>query len=62
MRHKLILPTIKQNYLRELLRHRGVEDVNLFIDPLPTVLQEPEALENMEEGRVLLLENLQYIR
>ena len=58
MRHKLILPTIKQNYLRELLHHRGVEDVNLFIEPLPLVLQEPEALENMEEGRVLLLENL----
>ncbi len=58
MRHKLILPRIKQNYLRNLLQLRGIADPDIFITPEAFLLQQPHCLSNIEEGRLLLEENL----
>lgn len=58
MRHKLILPRIKENYLRTLLRLRGIVDPDVFITPEAFLLQQPYCLSNIEEGRLLLEENL----
>ena len=48
MRYKLVNENFKNNYGEQLLRSRGVENVDLFLNPDGSCLQEPEALNNIK--------------
>ena len=54
MKYKLVNENFKNNYGEQLLRSRGVENVQLFLNPDISCLQEPEALNNIEIGAELL--------
>ena len=54
MKYKLTNENFKNNYGEQLLRSRGVENVELFLNPNETCLQSPEALNNIEKGAELL--------
>ena len=54
MRYRLVNENFKNNYGEQLLHSRGVKDVNLFLNPDISCLQEPEALNNIEAGANLL--------
>lgn len=58
MKCKLINEDFKSDYGANLLRSRGVEDVEHFLRPLPEYLQSPEDLDNIDEGARLLLQNV----
>lgn len=59
MKHKLINDNFKSDYLYNLLRSRGVEDVEKFLNPDPRYdIQSPEDLENVEEGFQLLKKHI----
>jgi single-stranded-DNA-specific exonuclease len=50
MKTKLVNPIIKGNYLQELLKMRGVGNIEGFLNPTPQYLQTPFDLDNMREG------------
>lgn len=54
MKYKLVNENFKNNYGEQLLRSRGVENVQLFLNPDISCLQDPEALVNIEAGANLL--------
>lgn len=58
MKCQLVNPNFKQDYLINILRHRGVEDVEAFLNPSAKYLQSPRDLENIYEGAQLLIETL----
>ena len=59
MKYKLINKEIKSNYLKEFLVERGVTDIEGFLNPNSSFLQEPEGLANIEEAAFKLLSYVQ---
>lgn len=59
MKYKLINKEIKSNYLKEFLVERGVTDIDGFLNPNSSFLQEPEGLANIEEAAFKLLSYVQ---
>lgn len=57
MQYKLIGTNITKNYGAEILKRRGIKDVNAFINPLENSLQSPYDLTNIEDGAQLLKSN-----
>lgn len=57
MKVKLIAPDIKKDYVRSLLRARGIENVEEFLNPTYTALQDWRDLENIEKA-LTLIDNL----
>ena len=58
MKCQLVNKPINSNYLEELLRERGVEDLESFLNPTNDLIQSPDALDNMKEGWELLKKTL----
>lgn len=58
MQIKLVNPNYEDNYLENLLAYRGVEDLNTFLNPSPNELEEPELLDNIEEGFKLYIDTI----
>lgn len=61
MKCKLVNENFKSNYTDELLVSRGVQpsDLEKFYNPTSELLQEPENLDNIKEGAILLIKHLQ---
>lgn len=59
MKYKLINKEIKSNYLKEFLVERGVTDIDGFLNPNSSFLQEPDGLANIEEAAFKLLSYVQ---
>lgn len=57
MKVKLVAPNIKDNYVKNLLRARGVENVDEFLNPTRDSLESWKNLENIEQA-VTLINNL----
>lgn len=57
MKIKLINEPITSDYGRNLLRARGVKDVECFLYPDKSALQDWRGLENIKEG-IVLVQNL----
>lgn len=55
MKYRLVNENFKTDYGKNLLTARGVEDVNLFLNPTEECLQPPENLNNIHEGATLLI-------
>lgn len=58
MKCQLVNKPINSNYLEELLRERGVEDLESFLNPTNDLIQSPDVLDNMKEGWELLKKTL----
>lgn len=58
MQIKLINPNYTDNYLENLLSYRGVKNLNTFLNPSPNELEEPELLDNIEEGYQLYIDTI----
>lgn len=58
MKCQLVNKPINSNYLEELLRERGVEDLESFLNPTNDLIQFPDALDNIKEGWELLKKTL----
>lgn len=56
MKVKLINEQITSDYGKNLLRARGIEDVEKFLNPDESCLQTWEDLDNIKEGIDLILE------
>lgn len=56
MKHKLVNSYIKENYIENLLKERGIKDVEKFLHPSWSDIQDPFALDNMEKGIRALLD------
>lgn len=54
MKVKLIAPDIRGNYVEELLKARGVNDVDKFLNPTKDSVQSWEALDNIYMGMSLI--------
>lgn len=58
MKYKLVNKDIKGNYLEELLRERGVTDIEQFLNPDSSCLQSFNDLKNIKKGIEFLYANL----
>jgi hypothetical protein len=58
MKCQLVNPNFKKDYLINILQHRGVDNIEAFLNPSPAYLQSPRDLENIYEGAQLLIETL----
>lgn len=58
MKCRLVNKEINQDYTRELLRERGVENVELYLNPTKECLQDPKYLSNIEKGASLFLSKI----
>lgn len=58
MKHRLVNPIIKENYIRNLLTYRGIKDVDCFLNPNDSCIENPECFDNMPAGQQLYLENI----
>lgn len=58
MRYRLVNENFKSKYGESLLKARGVEDVNLFLNPTLDCLQDPKNLTNIEDGARLLIDTI----
>lgn len=54
MQVELVNKDIQEDYGKELLRERGVEDVDLFINPGSDCLEDWQNLENIDKGIELI--------
>ena len=54
MKCQLINKPINSNYLEELLKERGVENLQAFLSPTEDLIQSPDYLDNIAEGWELL--------
>jgi single-stranded-DNA-specific exonuclease len=59
MQCRLVNKNFRNNYLDNLLKARGIEDLEEFYNPTITSLQSPFDLENMNEGVELYLKSIQ---
>lgn len=55
MKYKLVNSEIKEPYVKNLLKERGVEDVDEYINPTKSYLNNPKKLNNIEKGTELYL-------
>lgn len=53
MKVKLVNKDIRNNYVKELLREYGIENIDEYLNPSPSVLQIPQDLFNIDRGYVL---------
>lgn len=58
MKCRMENPQILDNYVRNLLSFRGVEDIEGFLNPNKDNLQNPDDLANISEGAQLYLSNI----
>lgn len=58
MKYKLVNENFKENYGVNLLKARGIKDVELFLNPNEECIQAPHYLDNIKEGAQYLLNNL----
>ena len=58
MKCQLVNKPINSNYIEELHRERGVEDLESFLNPTNDLIQSPDALDNIKEGWELLKKTL----
>ena len=58
MKCRRVNKEINQDYTRELLRERGVENVELYLNPTKDCLQDPKYLSNIEKGASLFLSKI----
>lgn len=58
MKCRMENPQILDNYVRNLLSFRGVEDIEGFLNPNKDNLQDPDDLVNISEGALLYLSNI----
>ena len=58
MKCRMENPQILDNYVRNLLSFRGVEDIEGFLNPNKNNLQDPDDLVNISEGAQLYLSNI----
>ena len=58
MKYRLVNENFKTNYGENLLHSRGVEDVNLFLNPTSECIQDPINLSNIHEGATLLINTI----
>ena len=56
MKCRLVNPNYSNDYVKNLLKQRGVEDLNGFFNPTINNLQSPEDLSNIDEGAKLYLD------
>ena len=56
MKYRLVNENFKSDYGENLLKARGVDNVDLFLMPDTSCLQSPLALNNIEEGAQLLID------
>lgn len=56
MKVNLINENWQQDYLKNLLAARGIDDLELYLNPPATVLNDPHNLTNIEKG-INLLQN-----
>lgn len=54
MKVKLINPDIRENYAKELLKFKGIKDIDRYINPDIMCLNSPTNFENIETGAKLL--------
>lgn len=54
MKVKLINPDIRENYAKELLKFKGIKDIDRYINPDIMCLNSPTNFENIEAGAELL--------
>ena len=59
MKCRLVNSPIKKDFARNLLKERGVEDIEKFMHPTKELLQDWRDLENIEEACSLLLETIE---
>lgn len=59
MKYKLVNEKITEDYGRNLLRARGIENIDLFLHPDPTCLQSWEDLDNISKSAVMVLDKIQ---
>lgn len=55
MKYKLVNSPIKEQYVYNLLKERGVSDISSFLAPTLGEIQNPSALDNIAEGAALLI-------
>ena len=60
MKCKLVNKPIYKNYLEELLKERGVENVEHFLQPTEEDLESPKNLSNLVDGFEMLQRHLDY--
>ena len=58
MKTRLINENFKSDYTANLLRSRGVSDVEKYYEPTAEALQAPHFLENIDEAAALLIATL----
>ena len=58
MKTRLINENFKTDYVGNLLRSRGIEDVEKYYGPTADALQDPHFLENIDEAAALLIQTL----
>lgn len=58
MKYKLVNENFRDEYVANLLRARGVEDVESYMNPHEAMIQDPSALDNIESGAELLYETI----
>lgn len=54
MKVKLVNENFKEDYLKNLLKTRGVDDLATFLDPPAACLSDPILFDNIKEGVRLL--------
>ena len=58
MKIKLVANEIKDNYIVNLLKERGIEDIEGFLNPTEKYLEDPSLLKNIDAAAHLLQETL----
>lgn len=58
MKVNLINQNFKENYIKNLLEVKGINNLEQYLDPPNCVLQNPSDLDNIEEGYLLLEQTL----
>ena len=58
MKTRLINENFKSDYVGNLLRSRGIENVEKYYEPTADTLQDPHFLENIDEAAALLIQTL----
>ena len=58
MKYRLINPDFKEDYVINLLKYKGIDNVPLYLEPTESCLTDLSCLDNLEEGAQLLLKAL----
>lgn len=58
MKYKLLGENKQENFILEVLKNRGIEDIYSFMYPTEDILNEPINLDNINEGYIMLKKHL----